>query len=255
MKRVLNVVLSHLPAVVGQPWLDWRAAVCPGEECLLVYTGSEADFAALHHEPRLHLACRRLKTRQHQRERQAYTEVWSAVAGWLRERDHSHVRFMEYDHLPLVPDLSARWLAYLEERDADIAGYAVTRVDGTNNPHALYHDVDRALGRYLETISVRADRHIVLSMLGTGSLWTRDSFLAVAEMREPFPVYLELWLPTVAHHLGYRVVDMPAEQKPWVRSRGEFSDRIDAARQAGAWSIHPIKRPPRCPPAAASMSR
>lgn len=151
---------------------------------------------------------------------------------------------MEYDHLPLVPDLVDRWAGYLAGRGADVAGFAVARVDGTNNPHALYHDVDHQFTRFLETISCRADKRVVLSMLGTGSLWTREAFDAVAAVAEPFPVYLELWFATVAHHLGFRVVDMPPEQKRWVRSQGEFSKRIREAREAGAWSIHPVKCPP-----------
>lgn len=244
MSDVLSVLLTHLSAEKGRNWLEWRRAVCPGEQLLIVFGGRREDMAGIGPEPCIWIPSDRLKTKDHQRERQSYHAIWRLVSDWMRNRAYTHVLFMEYDHLPLVPDLAGRWVRYLEERDADLAGFAVTRVDGTNNPHALYHDVDKQLTRFIQQFTVRSDPRTVISMLGTGSLWTREAFDAVAAVEEPFPVYLELWFATVSHHLGFRVVDMPAEQKRWVRSSGEFSSLIKDAFQAGAWSIHPIKRPP-----------
>ena len=81
-------------------------------------------------------------------------------------------------------------------------------------------------------------------MLGTGSVWTREAFLAVAAVPEPFPIYLELWLPTVAHHLGFRVRPFQGEAATGhVRNLGVFSVReTERARRAGAWTAHPVKR-------------
>ncbi|HMP89044.1 MAG TPA: hypothetical protein PJ991_02525 [Kiritimatiellia bacterium] len=247
MSKILHVVLSHLGESKVRPWLRWRETVCPGQDYLLAFSGGDSEFEELNHEPKIQVPNDRLSTRHHQRERQAYIDVWRKIADWLSTQDHTHVLFMEYDHLPMRADFASIWMDYHLKRDADITGFAVTRVDGTNNPHYLYHDVDHALTRFLQTFTRRADPRVAISMLGTGSLWNREAFLAVANFPETMPVYLELWMPTVAHHLGFRVLDVPEEQKVWVRSRGEFSDRIDAARQAGAWSIHPIKHPPGLP--------
>ena len=44
-------------------------------------------------------------------------------------------------------------------------------------------------------------------MFGSGSFWKKEAFLRMAEFEEPFPIYLEIYLPTVVHHLGFRVRD------------------------------------------------
>jgi hypothetical protein len=45
-------------------------------------------------------------------------------------------------------------------------------------------------------------------MFGSGSFWKQDAFEAVAEVEETFPIYLEIYLPTLAHHLGFRLRDL-----------------------------------------------
>ena len=77
-------------------------------------------------------------------------------------------------------------------------------------------------------------------MLGTGSFWKRAAFEAVSDMTEPFPIYFELFLPTVAHHLGFRLRSFGG-QEHFVRNIGDWSDSITAAAIAGAWSVHPMK--------------
>jgi hypothetical protein len=53
-------------------------------------------------------------------------------------------------------------------------------------------------------------------------------------------VYLEIWLPTLAHHLGFRVRDLP-DQNPFVRNLGDMTGSMEAARRAGAWAVHRVK--------------
>jgi hypothetical protein len=77
-------------------------------------------------------------------------------------------------------------------------------------------------------------------MLGTGSFWTRDAFLAVARQEETVPVYLEIYLPTVAHHLGFRIRDF-ADQSRFVLGEGDLAAEIPRARAEGAWTLHPVK--------------
>ena len=78
-------------------------------------------------------------------------------------------------------------------------------------------------------------------MFGSGSFWTREAFLAVAAFDEPFPIYMELYLPTLAHHLGFRVRDF-TDQNRFVRALENEIGSIDEARKEGAWTLHPVKR-------------
>ncbi len=128
----------------------------------------------------------------------------------------------------------------MEREKADVLAFRLQRIDGTNHPHTLYHEREERFFAFWTSISRRADPTVVLSMFGSGSFWTRQSFLDVAKRSEPFPMYLEIYLPTLAHHLGYRLRNF-GEQAAFIHNLGERAREIDAARAKGAWSIHPVK--------------
>jgi hypothetical protein len=78
-------------------------------------------------------------------------------------------------------------------------------------------------------------------MFGSGSFWTREAFSAVCAVNEPFPIYMELYLPTLIHHLGFRVRDF-GDQNHFVRVLDDETNYIEKARAEGAWTLHPVKR-------------
>ena len=78
------------------------------------------------------------------------------------------------------------------------------------------------------------------SMFGSGSFWTKEAFEAVATLPEEIPMYLELFQPTAAHHLGFRVRSF-REQSRFVRNLGDLGTQLDSLRTQGAWSAHPVK--------------
>ena len=241
MSRVLNVVLTHQPPAEIARLAAWWGHVAAPDALLFVHGGPQGDFPAIAEPHKIHIASARLRTVDNPRERQSYTEVFAAVAEWMKGRDFTHVYFAEFDHLPLVADLGSRLLARLAAEKADVLAHGVQRVDDTGWHHYLYHCNAPEFHRHWERISRRADRRVVLSMLGTGSFWTREAFDAVAAEKEPFPIYLELYLPTLAHHLGFRVRPLTPEEEPYVRNLGDFRGKIRDARLAGAWTIHPVK--------------
>ena len=240
MSRVLNAVLTHLPPAEIARSVAWWSHVAPAESLLIVHGGPATEFGAIGTANKVHVPAQRLRTADHPRERQSYTEVYAAVSGWMRGREFSHVYFAEFDHLPLVADLDQRLLGRLAGEGADVLCHGVRRVDDTGWHHYLYHCQDPRFHDYWKTVSRREDRHVVLWMLGTGSFWTREAFDAVAAKMEPFPMYLEIYLPTLAHHLGYRVRGLP-ENEHLVSHLGDFWGQMAKARSDGLWTIHPVK--------------
>ena len=238
--RTLSIVLTHQNAEAVDALVRWWIRYVNSDDLLLVHTGPVEEFAKIAHAHRLHVVDRRVATRDHQRELQSYSAIFRAAAMEVANGAWDYVAFSEYDHLPLSSDADSARIALLQETRADVLGYELLRVDSTNQSHWLYSKMARSGSAYLQSISQRADHSVVLSMFGSGSFWTRDAFLAVAELSEPFPVYLELWLPTVAHHLGFRVLDV-GEQNRWVSAGRDRSDEIGEARKAGAWTLHPVK--------------
>jgi hypothetical protein len=241
MSRVLDVVLAHIPPAKIARLVSWWERVSPREQLLIAHGGPQNQFEEIDFPNKIHLSSERLRTVDHPRERQSYTEVFADVSKWMRGRDFSHVYFAEFDHLPLVQDLNQRLVGRLDEEKADVLGHGLRRVDDTGWHHYLYHCSDPAFHQYWAEISIRADKHAVLWMLGTGSFWTRSAFDAVSSRAEPFPIYLEVYLPTLAHHLGYRVRDW-GEQNRFVRHLGDMTPTIPRARAAGSWTVHPVKR-------------
>ena len=240
MSRVLNLLLTHQsPAAVAR-MLDWWRDCCPARDVLVAFNGTDEGFAQIAHPHKVRVVDPRLVTVQHSRERQSYTAIFREASRWLAEREFTHVNFAEYDQVPLVSDLNARQVTRLEEERADVLAFQLARVDGTNQPHYLYHKALPGFTEHWESTSVRQDKGAVFSFFGTGSFWTRAAFDAVAATVEPLPIYLELYLPTTAHHLGYRLRDW-REQNRYISSLGNFVYALDQARREGAWTIHPAK--------------
>lgn len=242
--KVLSAVLTHQNSKDVDVLLRWWSDYVALNDLLIVYTGSQAAFHELSHRLKLHVVDQRLQTSDHQRELQSYTSVFRAVAQSLRAGDWGYVNFCEYDQLPLRRDADRERIRRLDETGADVLAYQLRRVDETNHPHWLYYQTHFPHDEIIGEISHRSDISVVLSMFGSGSFWKRQAFENVAALKEPTPIYLELWLPTVAHHLGYRVVGVDEQQEQWMLASSDRSEDIETARKSGAWSIHPVKSVP-----------
>ena len=240
MKPVLNVLLTHQRSNAVAAMVDWWAGCVPRESIVVAYGGSREDFDALTFAPKLFIDDPRLRTRDHQRERQSYGTVFREVALWMENRSYSHVHLAEYDHLPLAGDLNGWQIRLMEADGADVLGFHLRRVDETNCAHYLCHAADPQFFSFWKKITCRGDARVVLSMTPTGSFWTREAFAAVAAIAEPHPMYVEIFPPTLAHHLGFRIRDY-GPQTRFVSNLGDRIAEVAEARKEGAWIIHPVK--------------
>jgi len=239
-ERTLFVVLGHgAPEAFTTTIKLWQRAA--GEGCLLlVHGGKLRDFEALDYGDKVWVDDPRLRTRSHPVERQSYCGAWREVARWVESRNFDAVYWAEFDELPLVAELGSRLTEIMSLEKADVLARRLKRVDGTNDAHWLYHEKEQSFREVFEKVSCRDNPRIVLSMLGTGSLWKRKAFLEVAEHPEGEPCYLELFLPTMAHHLGYRVRDF-GEQSRFIGFDPKSNDELLEEIRAGAWTVHPVK--------------
>jgi len=245
VSRVLNLILSHQSRSELQRVLSWWFSYVSAEDLLLAYGGTEEEFEKLPDMSRLFISDQRLRAEQ-TRGKQSYGEVWRAAARWLAERQNepfTHVYFAEFDHLPVVHDLTSKLVARLEEERADVLGHGLRRVDGTSNVHYLYHLSDPEFLKFWRRTSVRSDKEVVFHMLATGSFWTRQAFMDVAARNEEISAYLEIYLPTLAHHLGFRIRDFQ-DQNKCVSTEAAPELSLESARQNGCWTVHPIKSAP-----------
>lgn len=246
MSRVLNIILTHQSRPDVERLLAWWSRCSAPENILLAYGGTEEEFKKLPDVPGVFITDSRLRLKDLQRDKQSYGGIWRAAANWLAEKSNSgwtHVYFAEYDHLPLIPDLSDRLLQRMEEERADVLAHQLSRVDGSSFDAYLFHSADPAFAAFWRKISVRLDKEVVLEMLGTGSFWTREAFLAVATQPEEISAYLEIYLPTLAHHLGFRVRDF-RDQNQCVHANPIPNLSVEMAQAKGCWTVHPVKKIP-----------
>jgi hypothetical protein len=216
--------------------------VVPESNVVLGYGGDATTFRDIPYERKLFIKDPRLRTKDHQRERQSWIGGLPPLFEWMRSNSAiEFVHVVEFDHLPVVDDLVPRLVARLQQERADVLAYRLHRIDGTNHPHFLGHVEDRAFNEYFAKVSCRRDRTVILSMLATGSFWRRGALELVANRPEPFPIYGELYFPTLAHHLGLRVRDMK-EQNRFVTHAPNLLPSERRCRAGDAWAIHPIKR-------------
>lgn len=225
---VLLVILDHRePSLVEQVIHRWQQH--GAQNILLAYGGLTDRMNEIAHPQKFWVQDDRLRVRDLQRERQSYRGVMHQVSEVLQKAPHTHVLFMEYDQIPIDPDPVSRYLERLKERDADVIVQALQRIDGSIYPH------------WLACPPAVLERPEVLSMLGTGHLWKREAWLAVSADTRLADWYLELDMPTTAHQLGFRVAGID-DQDPYVRHKsGHWQKSPDAAKNAGAWTIHPVK--------------
>jgi hypothetical protein len=242
MNSVLTLLLSHQPSAELESLLRIWQQVAGEKNVLLAYGGDKNQFARIGFESKIFIDDPGLRTRDHQRERQSCSAVLREAARWMKSRPQfQYLHFVEYDHIPLIADLYTRMIGRLESEKADVLAFHLRRVDGTSDAHYLHHANEPRFHDFFSAITRRTDPEVVLAMLGTGSFWKREVFEAVTSRAEPFPIYFELYLPTLAHHLGYRLRDL-AEQNAFVWHVGDFSQRLHHCRTSGAWTAHPVKK-------------
>lgn len=182
----------------------------------------------------------RLRTRDHQRERQSYLGVMREVAAALHGSVVERVMLVECDVMPLRAGLADYLSGRAREEGADVLGARLRRVDGTGHPHVLAHEFHPRFREWLGA-SIRQEKETVLMMLGCLTWWTWEAFAKVAAEAEPLPVYLELAMPTTAHLMGFRVRDLPEFERD-MEPLGELGHMVQDRRAAGRWVLHPCKK-------------
>jgi hypothetical protein len=104
MTPVLNLLLSHQPAAAVEKMLAYWSDCVPTESILLACGGPKEEFDAIRHKQKFYVDDPRLRTRDHQREFQSYTQLYHEAVEFLKteDRELQCIHFAEYDHLPHV---------------------------------------------------------------------------------------------------------------------------------------------------------
>jgi hypothetical protein len=241
MPKIVTILLTHQSQQAVERMLSYWGGLDARQDFIIAYGGPDAEWQL--QDPRVvRITDPLLRTKDHPRERQSYLGVFQAVLPRIKELAATHVHLAEFDEIPVVNDLNQRLLDLMEREQCDVLGHRLLRVDDTTQPHCMDHLRDAKFVQYWHEISHRKDKNVVLSMLGCGSFWTSRCFAAVAALHPPLRIYLELFLPTAAHHLGYRVRPIADQDAFMAPEIPKSEDDLEVMKAQGAWRVHPVKR-------------
>ena len=241
---LLTAVLTHLPRAEVEAQLGYLRALAPAVRFVAVHGGKRSDFDGLDERDALFVEDPTLRGPHFDK---SLNDTLRAVhERWVRDDPEIDlVHLPEYDHLILRGDFEDALRAVVERTGAGLVAKNATPRNDTNWSHWLKVRDDRRLNDYVASITVRDDPLVRWGALGTGLLLTRDALAAFCALDDPPPYYVELFVPTAIHHLGFRVVDMDAVSDLYasVRWLPEFDlDEARAAKRAGRHFVHPFKR-------------
>jgi hypothetical protein len=240
----LNAVLTHRPAAEVREQLEMLRALSPKARFVVCFTGPASEFtqldpadAVLVEDPSLQAPPRTV---------QSYHRVFEALHDqWVKDDPGVTALYLfEYDHLILRPDFEAALHELAERTRADFLGKHCVMRNGTNWAHYARYRHDERLLSHLRALSVRDDPRRIYGMLGNGMWLSRaalESYVAVAEHPT---CYGELYVPTLLHHLGHRVVDIDTHSDLYRAVRWEPDAEpaeIDELVRQGAYFVHPVK--------------
>lgn len=243
-ERLLWAILVHEEAEkVEALHRYWNSLGYASESILFVHAGGRSEFEALRLSNKVFVEDKEIRTIFHPMEKQSYGGALREIAAWMGDREIEAIAMVEYDHLPLDGKWGNKLCDLLNKEEADLLCHHLTRVDGTNASHYLYHMSDPRFPNLWKSFSLREDKEICFDAVMTGSVWRRAALEAVAGRKEEIPVYLELYLPSLTHHLGFRV-RCHGDQDRFVKVVPIDEPFSPKWRETGAWSLHQVKSLP-----------
>lgn len=237
--NIVWAILTHEPAdAVKRMIHHWSELGC--ERIVIIYGGSFENYKLIKWNECYFVDGDRHRTHDHQRERQSYKDVFKTVLDKVDTASVGHIYFTEFDQVPL----DSRFLFELELRArkpaCDVYFSGLKRVDGTNHAIWLNHQYSGELFEEMEACSVRADKR-VYSAYGFGQLWSIEAFRCAAAYESDAWVYLELWFPTLAYHLGFSIGELGVDRQ--FNSHLVLKENIeDLVISKIACVVHPVKK-------------
>jgi hypothetical protein len=240
----LTVVLTHLQAEQVDDRMRLLREIAPDARFAVCHGGARGEFDRVEWDQKVFVDDPTLRGPvQHL---QSLTQIFETVWREFFSEDPAldSLYLIEYDHLILDGAFERRMRDLALETGADLLGKRCVELTGTNVAHYVRFRRDPRLLRLLERVSVRENRERMFGCLGNGIWLSRAALEGYVNVGEHPPCYCEVYVPTLIHHLGFRVVDVDAHGDLYrhVRWQPELTvDEVIELARAGAAFAHPIK--------------
>jgi hypothetical protein len=241
----LTVVLSHVDAEHADELMGLFGAVAPDARFVLCHGGARSAFERIKWAERFFVEDPTLRgPAQHlQSLNQVFEIAWREY--FASDTDLDALYLIEYDHLILDGTFEERLRELARDTHADLLGKTCIDATATNLAHYVRFRRDGRLLAHLAGLSVRDDRERLFSCLGDGIWLSRRALEAYVNVCAHPPCYCEIYVPTLVHHLGFRVIDVDAHSDlyrdvAWQPERS-VPEVLELARE-GSVFVHPAKR-------------
>lgn len=242
----LTAVLSHLDAEQVRERMGLLQAISANARFVACYAGPGNEYERLGLEDEVLIDDPTLRgPGQHlQSLTQTFETLWQRYFAVDDGLDSLYL--IEYDHLVLQAGFESRLRELATLTSADFMGKNCVERTATNGEHYVRFRRDERLLSQLRRLSVREDRGRLFGCLGDGMWLSRVALQAYVEVGEHPPCYCETYVPTLLHHLGFRVVDVDAHSDlyrhvRWIPPFG--AEEVLALVGEGAVFVHPVKDP------------
>jgi hypothetical protein len=242
----VTAVLTHLPAEQVHERMRLLNAVSPGARFVVCYGGEPREFEKIELENKLFIDDPTLRgPEQHlQSLTLSFEALWSS---YFRDDDSTESLYLiEYDHLILGAQFETHLRDLATVTGADFMGKNCIDRSATNDEHYVRFRRDQRLLCHLRKLSVREDPSRIFGCLGDGMWISRQALGSYLDVRQHPPCYCETYVPTLLHHLGFRVVDVDTHSDLYrdVRWMPAFdANEVIARCREGTLFMHPVKDP------------
>jgi len=240
----LNVVLTHLAAPVVDAGVRYLEELAPHARFVICHVGDAEDFEGVEHKQKLFVDDPSFRAPPI-----TFQSLNMTLSGVYEQfvRDDATIRgvyVFEYDHLVLRSDFEEQLSAVATRSGADFVGKTCVERTATNWPHYVRFRRDERLLAHLRKLSTREDPARMYGCVGNGFWLTREALHAYAEVESHPPCYGELYVPTLLHHLGFKVGDIDTHSDVYrhVRWAPPFTlHEVLRLKREGATFVHPFK--------------
>ena len=242
----LNVLIIHLSAPEVDEHVAALRAIAPDSRFVVAYGGDRSEFARIREPDKAFVADP--SWRGPPRSYQSYNQIFQIVHDrWLQlERELDACFVFEFDHLILRAEFEPALREVSQRTGADLLGKNCVVANGTNWHHYTRFRRDPALHRHLRSVSMRDDPSRLYGTVASGLWLTRAAIASFVSVSAHPACYGELYVPTLLHHLGHRVVDIDSVSRLYdsVRWEPEYSaTEVTELQRRGATFVHPVKDP------------
>jgi hypothetical protein len=240
----LTILVTHLDADRVHETVELLRLVTAEQRLMVCHAGKRKNFDQIDFDDKIFIEDPSLRGRE--RSLQSWNEIFEA-AWWTRvQSDESleSVYLIEYDHLILDPSFERRLAGLAASTSADFLGKNCVDRTATNWQHYVRFRRDPQLLAHLRKVSVREDPERMFGCLGDGMWLSRRALQAYVETGGHPPCYCETYVPTLLHHLGFRVVDVDAHSDLYRHVRWQPSyeaGQVLELVEQDALFLHPVK--------------